>query len=32
MLSTQQEMERAFDPDALSLRWRNQVGQFLRQD
>jgi hypothetical protein len=32
MLSTQQEMERAFDPDALSLRWRNQVDQFLRQD
>jgi hypothetical protein len=32
MLSTQQEMERAFDPDALSLRWRNQAGQFLRQD
>lgn len=32
MLSTQQEMERGFDPDALSLRWRNQTGQTLRQD
>jgi hypothetical protein len=31
MLSTQQEMERAFDPAALSLRWRNQPKDVLRQ-
>jgi hypothetical protein len=31
MLSTQQEMERAFDPAGLSLRWRNQPEDVLRQ-
>ncbi|MFM7689004.1 MAG: hypothetical protein ACKPAC_06055 [Alphaproteobacteria bacterium] len=31
MVSTQQEMERAFDPAGLSLRWRNQPEDVLRQ-
>ncbi|MFM7608135.1 MAG: hypothetical protein ACKO9A_04540 [Alphaproteobacteria bacterium] len=31
MVSTQQEMERGFDPAGLSLRWRNQPEDVLRQ-
>jgi len=31
MVSTQQEMERAFNPAELSLRWRNQPQDVLRQ-
>ncbi|MBM3591741.1 MAG: hypothetical protein FJX32_03600 [Alphaproteobacteria bacterium] len=31
ILSCQQEMERAFDPAELSLRWRNQPEDVLRQ-